>query len=76
MNRTFNKRVPQQGDALSHGYDVWKVYEDGVEIGWYFVPSGVSAEEYEGALISAKNKLIALGLTDLEAESVVGRQLF
>lgn len=76
MSKTFVKRIVEPGDMPSHGYDVWKAYEDGNQIGWYFVPEGVSAEEYEEALASAKSKLTALGLTELEADAIVGRQLF
>jgi hypothetical protein len=61
--------------AMEH-YDVWDLRNSGTPIGSYFVPKGVTGEDYEAALISARNKLIALGLTTLEAKAIIGRQLF
>ena len=57
-------------------YDVWDLTNSGDPIGSYFVPVGVTGEEYENALNSAKNKLIALGFTTLETRAILGRQLF
>lgn len=57
-------------------YDVWDLTNSGDPIGSYFVPVGVTGEEYENAINSAKNKLIALGLSTLEVKAIFGRQLF
>jgi len=57
-------------------YDVWDLTNSGEPLGSYFVPTGVTGEDYEAALISARNKLINLGFTTLEAKAIVGRQLF
>jgi hypothetical protein len=57
-------------------YDVWDLRNGNTPLGSYFVPKDVTGQEYEAALISARNKLIALGLTTLEAKAIVGRQLF
>lgn len=76
MSKTFKKRVIGPEDPPSNGYDVWEVFNDNNLIGWYFVPEGVSAKQYEDALLSAKNKLIALGLSELEISSIIGRQFF
>jgi hypothetical protein len=74
MARTFVRRPEQEGDA--HGYDLWEVIEDGKMLGWYFVPEGTTGQQYEDALGSAMTKLKALGLTELEVQSLLGRQLF
>ena len=76
MIRNFVKREVGPEDVPSYGYDVWKVYENETQVGWYFVPENISGEEYEAALKSAEDKLIALGLTSLEAKAIIGRQLF
>jgi hypothetical protein len=57
-------------------YDVWELSNSGNILGAYFVPKGVTGEEYEAALASAKNKLIAMGFTTLEVKAILGRQLF
>jgi hypothetical protein len=63
---------------LSSGpvYDVWDLTHDDQAIGSYFAPKDVSGQEYEDAMQSAKDKLIALGLTELEVDAIIGRQLF
>ena len=57
-------------------YDVWDLKNSNTPLGSYFVPKDVTGQDYEAALISARNKLIALGLTTLEAKAIIGRQLF
>jgi hypothetical protein len=57
-------------------YDVWDLRNSNTHLGAYFVPKDVTGQDYEAALISARNKLIALGLTTLEAKAIIGRQLF
>jgi len=57
-------------------YDVYVVIENGVRLGGYFVPKGVLPIDYDNALKSAEDKLITLGLTDLEAKAIIGRQIF
>lgn len=57
-------------------YDVWELSNAGESLGSYFVPKGVTGEQYENAIISAKNKLIALGFSTLEVKALIGRQLF
>ena len=57
-------------------YDVWDLRNGDTPLGSYFVPKNVTGEEYEAAIVSARNKLIALGLTTLEAKAIIGRQLF
>jgi hypothetical protein len=57
-------------------YDAYLVFEDGVRTGAYFVPEGVTGQEYDDALTSATNKLTALGFTQLEITALLGRQLF
>lgn len=63
---------------LSSGpvYDVWDLTYDDQATGSYFAPKDVSGQEYEDAMQSAKDKLIALGLTELEVDAIIGRQLF
>jgi len=57
-------------------YDVWDLRNGDTPLGSYFFPKDVTGQEYEAALIGARNKLIALGLTTLEAKAIIGRQLF
>jgi len=57
-------------------YDVWELSNSGDSLGSYFIPKGATGEEYEAAIISARNKLIALGFSTLEVKAIVGRQLF
>jgi hypothetical protein len=57
-------------------YDVWDVTNGSESLGSYFVPKNTTGEDYENALISARNKLIALGFTTLEAKAIIGKQLF
>ena len=57
-------------------YDVWDFTYDNQPVGSYFAPKDVSGEEFEDAMQSAKNKLVALGLTELEVDAIIGRQLF
>jgi hypothetical protein len=57
-------------------YDAWNLIYDDQLIGSYFAPKDVSGQEYEDAMQSAKDKLIALGLTELEVDAIIGRQLF
>jgi hypothetical protein len=64
----FEKRDPK--------YDVWQVSNGDKILGLYFTPLGVSGESYHKALYSAEKKLIALGLTELEAKAIIGKQLF
>jgi hypothetical protein len=64
----FEKRDPQ--------YDVWQVSNGDKILGLYFTPPGVSGESYHNALYSARKKLINLGLTELEAKAIIGKQLF
>jgi len=77
---TSFKKVDGITRSQSNGYDVWELSNtSGVSpelIGWYFVPEGIDGKEYHDALLSAENKLIALGLTDLEVKAIIGRQLF
>jgi hypothetical protein len=75
MAKTFVK-IPVPDGANAHGYDLWEVTEDGKMLGWYFVPEGVTGQEYDNALDSAMTKLKALGLTELEVQALLGRQLF
>jgi hypothetical protein len=75
MARTFEKKPVPDGHN-SNGYDLWEVVQDGTMLGWYFVPEGVTGQQYEGALDSAMSKLVALGLTQLEVQALLGRQLF
>jgi hypothetical protein len=63
-------------EAGDEFYDSWLVFEDGVRTGAYFVPEGVTGQEYDDALTSATNKLTALGFTQLEITALLGRQLF
>lgn len=57
-------------------YDVWDLTNSGQPLGSYFVPKGVTGEEYEALLATVKDKLINLGFTTLEAKTILGRQLF
>jgi hypothetical protein len=63
-------------DKETKMYDVWELSNSEDVLGAYFVPKGVTGEEYEAALASAKNKLMALGFTTLEVKAILGRQLF
>jgi hypothetical protein len=72
MARTFEK-MEIDNEIF---YDIYVVIENGVTIGGYFVPKGILPIDYENATKSAENKLIALGLTDLEVKAIIGRQLF
>jgi hypothetical protein len=72
MARTFEK-MEIENEIF---YDIYVVIENGVTIGGYFVPKGILPIDYENATKSAENKLIALGLTDLEVKAIIGRQLF
>jgi hypothetical protein len=64
----------------SNGYDIWEFSNNsGINagvIGWYFVPADVDGKVYHDALKSAEKKLIDLGLTEIEAKAVIGKQLF
>jgi hypothetical protein len=64
----------------SNGYDVWElVNNSGTStevVGWYFVPVGTDGKEYHDALVTAEQKLKALGLTEIEVKAIMGRQLF
>ena len=75
MAKTF-VQIPEPEGANAHGYDLWEVTENGKMLGWYFVPEGATGQEYDNALDSAMTKLKALGLTELEVRSLLGRQLF
>jgi hypothetical protein len=57
-------------------YDVWELKNEDILLGSYFVPKTVTGENYEAALASAKDKLMALGFTTLEVKAILGRQLF
>jgi hypothetical protein len=74
------KRVSEIEAKNSSGYDIWELSNtfgsNPTLIGWYFVPSGIDGKDYHGALKSAEKKLIDLGLTELEAKAVIGKQLF
>ena len=79
MTISFRK-IDDISKENSHGYDVWELSDNfgsnpGV-VGGYFVPAGVDGKEYYNALKSAEKKLIALGLTEIEAKAIIGRQLF
>jgi hypothetical protein len=71
MARTF-----EWVDAEDRYYDNWLVFENGIEQGGYFVPRGITGQQYDDALTSAKNKLTALGFTEIEITALLGRQLF
>lgn len=64
----------------SHGYDIWELSSNSGDnvgvVGWYFVPANTDGSEYHNALITAEQKLIALGLTEIEVKAIMGRQLF
>ena len=72
MAKTFEKIVLDNETY----YDVYKIYEDGILIGGYFTPEGVTAKQYDDALNSAKIKLISLGFTEIEIVAILGRQIF
>jgi hypothetical protein len=79
MTLKFTK-VDEISRKDSHGYDVWELSNSfgsspGL-VGWYFVPADVDGKSYHDALKSAEQKLIALGLTEIEAKAILGRQLF
>jgi hypothetical protein len=75
MAKTF-VAVPIPENANAHGYDLWEVSKNGKMLGWYFVPEGITGEQYDNALNSATTKLLALGFTELEIQALIGRQLF
>jgi hypothetical protein len=75
MAKTFVK-VPVPENHNAHGYDLWEVTENGTMLGWYFTPAGVTGTQYNSALDSAMTKLKALGLSELEVQALLGRQLF
>jgi hypothetical protein len=63
-----------------NGYDIWEMSDTfsaraGV-IGHYYVASGFDGKEYHDAIRTAEQKLKALGLTEIEAKAIIGRQLF
>jgi len=62
--------------SMMETYDVWDLRNSGTPLGSYFVPKGVTGEEYEELLVSIKNKLMAMGFTTLETKAIIGRQLF
>lgn len=74
------KKLVEIPKENSHGYDVWELSSDsGVSsqvLGWYFVPTDTDGVEYHNALKTAEQKLIALGLTQIEVKAIMGRQLF
>jgi hypothetical protein len=75
MAKTFVKiEVPENANV--YGYDIWEVTENEKMLGWYFVPEGATAQQYDNALDSATTKLFALGFTELEIQALMGRQLF
>lgn len=63
-----------------NGYEIWELSDNfgGSEsrVGTYYVPPGFDGKSYHDALRTAEQKLIALGLTTIEAKAVIGRQLF
>ncbi len=74
------RKVDEIAKQDSHGYDIWELSNNfgtnpGV-VGWYFVPAGTDGKEYHDALRTAEQKLIALGLTEIEVKAIMGRQLF
>ena len=74
------RKVDEIAKKDSNGYDIWELSNNfgtypGV-VGWYFVPAGTDGKEYYDALRTAEQKLIALGLTEIEAKAILGRQLF
>ena len=74
MAKKLEKSVNQE--IITESYDVWEMSNGSNFLGAYFVPKGVTGEEYEQSLASAKQKLINLGFTTLEIEAILGRQLF
>ena len=74
MVRKLEKNV--ELDKETEMYDVWELSTSANSQGSYFVPKGVSGEDYENALSSAKSKLIDMGFTTLEIKAIIGRQLF
>ena len=74
MSKSIKKNL--EVNKESEFYDVWELFNGENSLGSYFVPKNVTGEEYEAAIVSARNKLIALGLTTLEAKAIIGRQLF
>jgi hypothetical protein len=75
MAKTFVQAQLPEGHN-GHSYDVWEVSKNGKMLGWYFVPEGITGEQYDNALNSATTKLLALGFTELEIQALLGRQLF
>jgi hypothetical protein len=74
------RKVDEISNQASNGYDVWELSNNfgdnpGI-VGWYFVPFGTDGKEYHDALRTAEQKLIALGLTEIEVKAIMGRQLF
>ena len=77
---TISFRKVDVSNKDSNGYDVWELINNsgsspGV-VGWYFVPVGTDGREYHNALVTAEQKLKALGLTEIEIKAIMGRQLF
>jgi hypothetical protein len=75
MARNFEKINIDEFSEVKQ-YDAWQLTIDKEMAGWYFVPKGVSGIDYDNALKSAEQKLINLGLTELEAKAIIGKQLF
>jgi|APGre2960657404_1045060.scaffolds.fasta_scaffold84561_3 hypothetical protein len=74
------RKVDEVSKEASNGYDIWELSNNfgsnpGV-VGWYFVPVDTDGKEYHDALRTAEQKLIALGLTEIEVKAIMGRQLF
>jgi hypothetical protein len=73
-------KITEDETSSFNGYDVWELSNtfgsSPTLIGWYFVPADVDGKAYHDALKSAEKKLIDLGLTEIEAKAVIGRQLF
>jgi hypothetical protein len=74
MTKKLEKNIDL--DKQTEVYDVWELSNSSNLLGSYFVPKGTTGEDYENAIISAKNKLIALGFNTLEVKALIGRQLF
>ncbi len=74
MSKSLKKNL--EVNKESEFYDVWELFNGENSLGSYFVPAGITGEQYEDALTSAKDKLFALGFTTLEVKAILGRQLF
>jgi hypothetical protein len=63
-----------------NGYEIWELSDNFIDkegrVGNYYVPPGTDGKDYHDALRTAEQKLMALGLTEIEAKAVIGRQLF